>query len=241
MHDRQSNPRFKPFGKTDPEGIPPAARDARAGRLADRGAGRARGPARGRGRQLLPAGRRRAQGPFDADQHQDDLRGDGAVAGRPQAAPGRCLPQRPRGRQRPECRRSWCSRPADLAEDAVPEGIAALFSCNSEQRSFEDPKLRHGIFFYQVIKAWEGAADLDRDGQVTLEEMESFVRRETKTHARDALSTIQTPVFRVDRQAAKAGWWRRWRSATEPTAPRSANSSIGPRRCGGRATTRRQA
>src|SRR5262249_21990718 len=87
----------------------------------------------------------------------------------------------------------------------IPDGIAALFSCNIDQRSFEDPVLKHGIFFYQVIKAWEGAADLDRDAQVTLEELESYVRRETKTHARDALSTIQTPVFRVDRKAAN-GW-----------------------------------
>jgi tetratricopeptide (TPR) repeat protein len=92
--------------------------------------------------------------------------------------------------------------PRRLAEDPVPKGTAALFSCKSEQRSFEDPKLQHGIFFYQVIRAWEGAADLDRNGRVTLEEMESFVRRETKTHARDALSTIQTPVFRADRVAA---------------------------------------
>lgn len=95
--------------------------------------------------------------------------------------------------------------PRRLAIEPVPKGMAALFSCNSEQKSYEDPALRHGIFFYQVIKAWEGAADIDRDGRVMLEEMESFVRRETKNHARDALSTIQTPVFRVDRQVAD-GW-----------------------------------
>src|SRR5262245_50306071 len=89
--------------------------------------------------------------------------------------------------------------PRRISEDSLPKGLAALFSCNSEQRSFEDPLLRHGIFFYQVIKAWEGAADFDRDGRITLEELESFVRRETKTHARDALSTVQTPVFRGDR------------------------------------------
>ena len=95
--------------------------------------------------------------------------------------------------------------PKRISEDPLPKGIAALFSCNSEQRSFEDPLLRHGIFFYQVIKAWEGAADSDRDRRITLEELEIFVRRETKTHARDALSTVQTPVFRGDLQAAQ-GW-----------------------------------
>lgn len=92
--------------------------------------------------------------------------------------------------------------PRGMAEGPLPKGIAALFSCNSEQRSFEDPVLRHGIFFYQVIKAWEGAADLDRDGKLTLDELESFVRRETKTHAREALGSIQTPVFQANRGAA---------------------------------------
>ncbi len=105
--------------------------------------------------------------------------------------------------------------PRLFSEDPLPKGIAALFSCNSEQRSFEDPALRHGIFFYQVIKAWEGAADFDRDGRVTLDELEGFVRRETKTHARDAISTIQTPVFRADRQSAH-GW-----VMASLTAPRS--------------------
>jgi Tfp pilus assembly protein PilF len=95
--------------------------------------------------------------------------------------------------------------PKRLATAPIPAGIAALFSCNTDQKSFEDPKLRHGIFFYQVIQGWEGAADLDRDGNVTLEELERFVRRETKIHARDALSKIQTPVFRAD-QASANGW-----------------------------------
>jgi len=105
--------------------------------------------------------------------------------------------------------------PRRISEDPLPKGLAALFSCNSEQRSFEDPVLRHGIFFYQVIKAWEGAADSDRDRRITLEELEIFVRRETKTHARDALSTVQTPVFRGDLQAAQ-GWVVASLAATRP-------------------------
>jgi tetratricopeptide (TPR) repeat protein len=105
--------------------------------------------------------------------------------------------------------------PKRMVAGPMPAGIAALFSCNSEQRSYEDPVLRHGIFFYQVIKAWEGEADVDRDGQVTLEELESFVRRQTKNHARDALSAIQKPVFRVDRQTAN-GWVVAARRAEPP-------------------------
>jgi tetratricopeptide (TPR) repeat protein len=109
--------------------------------------------------------------------------------------------------------------PRRMSEDPLPKGLAALFSCNSEQRSFEDPVLRHGIFFHQVIEAWKGAADQDRDGRITLEELEGFVRRETKTHARDALSAVQTPVFRGDREAAR-GWVVATTAAPRPGAGR---------------------
>ncbi|QEH38794.1 Tetratricopeptide repeat protein [Aquisphaera giovannonii] len=110
--------------------------------------------------------------------------------------------------------------PRRLSEAALPRGSAALFSCNSEQRSFEDPVLRHGIFFHQVIRAWEGGADLDGDRRITLEELETFVRRETKTHARDALSAIQTPVFRGDHEAAKA-WVVASLAGPRPSAARA--------------------
>ena len=205
MHDRQSNPRFKPFVKKilrefhlllatlEPED---SLIVALAGHGVEVGAD---------GRQLLPPGGRRPQGPGDAHQHQDH-QGRRSSNRRPAAS---CSWSTPAATTpRPTTRGVLgvtVKPPRRISEDPLPKGIAALFSCNSEQRSFEDPVLRHGIFFYQVIKAWEGAADLDRDGRITLEELESFVRRETKTHARDALSTVQTPVFRGDRQAAQ-GW-----------------------------------
>jgi tetratricopeptide (TPR) repeat protein len=108
--------------------------------------------------------------------------------------------------------------PRSLVSNPVPQGIAALFSCNKEQKSFEDPVLRHGVFFYQVIQAWTGEADSDRDGQVTLQELETFVRRETKNHARDALQQIQTPVFQPG-SIASGGWVLTSLSAARPRSP----------------------
>jgi hypothetical protein len=95
--------------------------------------------------------------------------------------------------------------PRSLVSNPLPKGIAALFSCDNEQKSFEDKKLRHGVFFHEVIEAWKGEADSDLDGQVTLMELENFVRRETKNYVRDALEKIQTPVFKVDSPAFN-GW-----------------------------------
>src|SRR5262249_10834644 len=39
-----------------------------------------------------------------------------------------------------------------------PQGVAALFSCGAGQKSFENAKLQHGVFFYHVIKGLAGEA-----------------------------------------------------------------------------------
>jgi hypothetical protein len=66
-----------------------------------------------------------------------------------------------------------------LDTDSVPKasrGIAALFSCSSGQRSFETPKLRHGVFFHHVIEALGGKAR-NEDGEVTWDDLTSYVKR----------------------------------------------------------------
>lgn len=87
--------------------------------------------------------------------------------------------------------------------EAVPEGIVALFSCSPGQQSYEHPPLQHGIFFHQVLKAWSGEADGDRDGRVTFDELAGFVKRETSTYARRHLDVLQTPHLKSD----AAGDW----------------------------------
>src|SRR5205807_2664632 len=70
------------------------------------------------------------------------------------------------------------SRPVEELESvtrpqtaAVPEGVVAFFSCQAGQESYEHPKLEHGVFFHHVLAGWRGAADRNRDGRVTLNEL----------------------------------------------------------------------
>ena len=44
----------------------------------------------------------------------------------------------------------------DFAAAAVPEGIAAIYSCKAGQKSYFDPKRQGGIFFDHVTRAWRG-------------------------------------------------------------------------------------
>src|SRR5262249_44707576 len=44
----------------------------------------------------------------------------------------------------------------DTDQDQVPEGIAAIYSCQSGQKSYYDPDRKRGIFFDHVIRAWQG-------------------------------------------------------------------------------------
>jgi uncharacterized caspase-like protein len=78
-------------------------------------------------------------------------------------------------------------------EAAVPKGIVALFSCSDGQESFEHPRLRHGVFFYYVLQGWRGAADLDGDGTITLDELAAYVKLQTKKYVHLRLRANQTP------------------------------------------------
>jgi len=56
-------------------------------------------------------------------------------------------------------------------------GVAALFSCSAGEIAFENPELKHGVFFHYVIEGLRGDADLDRDGQVEVEELAAFAKK----------------------------------------------------------------
>lgn len=77
-----------------------------------------------------------------------------------------------------------------------PGGVAALFSCSRGEQSFEHPDLKHGIFFNFIIKGLSGQADLDKDEEVSLAELEQFAVKEVQRYARVQLNTRQTPERR---------------------------------------------
>jgi hypothetical protein len=85
------------------------------------------------------------------------------------------------------------ARPQALAP---PGGIAALFSCSAGQQSYEHPVLQHGVFFHFVIRALSGEADLDKDREISLAELEQYAAKNVQRYSRVQLGQPQTPERR---------------------------------------------
>jgi formylglycine-generating enzyme required for sulfatase activity len=99
-------------------------------------------------------------------------------------------PQSELSRSRPTVKLESVTRPQ---EESVPQGIVALFSCREGQRSFEHPDLKHGLFFHSILEGWRGAADTDRNGKLTLDELASFSKLQTQNLARQEFRASQIP------------------------------------------------
>ncbi len=74
-------------------------------------------------------------------------------------------------------------------------GISVLASTSVYDLSYEDNKLRHGIFTYYLIEALKGKADENHDGIVTLGEAADYVRKKVIA----ATDGRQIPQLRGDR------------------------------------------
>ena len=73
------------------------------------------------------------------------------------------------------------------------QGFLTLAASHEQERSFEDPELKHGIFTYYLVQGWKGEADTSpRDGVITAFELTEYVRRNVRDHAW-AKHAMQTP------------------------------------------------
>jgi hypothetical protein len=80
----------------------------------------------------------------------------------------------------------------DEDRDEVPEGVAALYSCQAGQKSYYDPERKLALFFDHVIRAWKG--EYAKNGQVTLEGFFEAVVVKTRVDANKTLGVKQTPL-----------------------------------------------
>jgi uncharacterized protein YkwD len=84
-----------------------------------------------------------------------------------------------------------------------PSGVGALFSCRAGQRAFEDDELKHGVFFYYVLKGLRGAAK-ESDNEVTFLSLASYVTRQVSRDVPKRLGARQEPSLNTRELAGSA-------------------------------------
>ena len=69
------------------------------------------------------------------------------------------------------------ARPVSLKAEtaAFPEGFTVITASRGDQISSSSPELKHGIFSYYLMRGMEGDADANRDGRITLGEMQAYL------------------------------------------------------------------
>ena len=84
-------------------------------------------------------------------------------------------------------------------QQARTEGRAVLSSCSKGEIAYEDTESGHGIFTQHVLEGLKGAADSDRDGKVTVHELNVYIRPRVVDWCRQRRrSPTQTPRARLD-------------------------------------------
>ncbi len=85
-----------------------------------------------------------------------------------------------------------------------PESFAVITASQHDQISSSSPDLQHGIFSYYLMKGMEGEADSNRDGKITLGEMQAYLV-ETVTRQAAAMSRKQEPQVLGDSSRVLVG------------------------------------
>lgn len=77
------------------------------------------------------------------------------------------------------------------------EGRVILAASRPDQVSIEDEQLRHGAFTHFLLEAMAGAADLDRDGTVTVLEAYQYLSSKVREYTARTHGFEQRPVLEV--------------------------------------------
>jgi len=73
-----------------------------------------------------------------------------------------------------------------------PANFTVISASAPDQLASSSPELKHGVFSYFLMKGMEGEADLNKDGRITVEEMQSYLKEAVGRKAM-ALNRTQQP------------------------------------------------
>ncbi len=79
--------------------------------------------------------------------------------------------------------------------ETLPKGVVLWQSCASGEKSWEDAATERGVFTNAFVEALDGAADVDRDGTLTMTEAFSFVTEKTNAVALQKYGESQRPYM----------------------------------------------
>jgi hypothetical protein len=89
------------------------------------------------------------------------------------------------------------ARPISIAPRAAadfPANFTVLSASAPDQISSSSPELRHGIFSYYLMRGMEGEADANKDGQITVAEMQAYLVERVPRRAMGLNRTQQPQV-----------------------------------------------
>jgi hypothetical protein len=77
------------------------------------------------------------------------------------------------------------ARPVTLKAEKklFPDNFTVITASQADQISSSSPDLKHGIFSYYLMKGMEGDADANKDGKITLGEMQAYLEENVGRHA----------------------------------------------------------
>ena len=65
-----------------------------------------------------------------------------------------------------------------------PSNFTVISASQADQISSSSPELQHGIFSYYLMRGMEGEADLNKDGKITLDEIQAYLSENVGRQAR---------------------------------------------------------
>lgn len=99
-------------------------------------------------------------------------------------------PQAANSRSRAEVKLNSVTRPP---QEPPTGGVAAYYSCSERQKAYEDPELKHGVFFHFVIAGLQGGAVRDSGGDIYLGDLQLYVNDGVERFVRSKLGQSQLP------------------------------------------------
>ena len=82
-----------------------------------------------------------------------------------------------------------------LRQIKLPQGVVLLNSCAPGEISWEEKQFGHGVYMHHVLEGLGGMADVDADGALSLNELQSYAGTKTKTYVARRFSASQRPFF----------------------------------------------